>query len=106
MILKPVGEHYFELVKDFKVDVLGYKITVPKGFRSDLASVPRIFWPIIPRHGRYTIAAIVHDYLCKSMIINSDDTHFIFKILMRRYHVKPWRIKLMYKAVSWFGPRW
>lgn len=41
----------------------GQVITVPEGFETNLASVPAIFWPILPRDGDYTPAAIVHDWL-------------------------------------------
>lgn len=38
-------------------------ITVPAGFVTDLASVPRWGWIIIPPDGPWVKAAIVHDYL-------------------------------------------
>lgn len=38
-------------------------VIVPKGFKTDLASVPRIFWRAFPPFGEYSQAAIVHDYL-------------------------------------------
>ncbi len=41
---------------------------VPAGFRTDLASVPRVFTWLIPRYGIYTLAAILHDYLCRKRL--------------------------------------
>ena len=38
-------------------------VVVPKGFRTDLASSPRILWPILPPFGRWSAAAVLHDYL-------------------------------------------
>ncbi len=38
-------------------------ITVPVGTETDLASVPRFFWRIFPPFGKYSQAAIIHDYL-------------------------------------------
>ena len=35
---------------------------VEKGYVSDAASVPRIFWTFYPPVGRYLLAAIVHDW--------------------------------------------
>jgi len=35
---------------------------VPKGFITDLTSVPRAFWTLLPRDGKYLTAAIVHDF--------------------------------------------
>lgn len=42
-------------------------VTVPAGFISDGASVPRPLWWFLPQWGRYSSAAIVHDYLCRSL---------------------------------------
>jgi hypothetical protein len=39
------------------------EIVVPAGFVTDLASVPRVFWMAFPPCGKYTPAAVVHDYL-------------------------------------------
>lgn len=41
----------------------GWEIHIPKGFVTDLASVPRFLWSFIPPHGRHTNASILHDYL-------------------------------------------
>jgi hypothetical protein len=38
-------------------------IEVPKGFVTDGASVPRIFWSILYPFGSYFPAALIHDYL-------------------------------------------
>jgi hypothetical protein len=39
------------------------KVEVPAGFITDFASVPRIFWSILPRDGLYVYPAIIHDYM-------------------------------------------
>lgn len=38
-------------------------ITVPAGFVTDLASIPRIAWTILPPMSSYTSATVVHDWL-------------------------------------------
>jgi hypothetical protein len=38
-------------------------ITVPKGFVTDLASIPRWAWDILPPDGPWAKAAVVHDFL-------------------------------------------
>ena len=40
-------------------------ITVPEGFVTDLASIPRVFRLLFPKNGHHRAAAIVHDYLCR-----------------------------------------
>lgn len=38
-------------------------VIVPRGFNNDLASVPRIFWPILDPTNDVTLAAVPHDWL-------------------------------------------
>jgi hypothetical protein len=38
-------------------------VTVPKGFVTDFASIPRVFWSVLRPDGDYTYPAIIHDYL-------------------------------------------
>ena len=58
--ISPLKNHRFIVLEDFK-----YKdIVVPKGFTSDGASIPRIFWSFYPPNRTdYLPAAILHDYL-------------------------------------------
>jgi hypothetical protein len=37
-------------------------VSAPPGFLTDFASVPKIFWKILPPNGRYGKAAVIHDY--------------------------------------------
>jgi hypothetical protein len=41
----------------------GQKVAIPKGFVTDLATVPRVFWGVISPSGRHDLACVVHDYL-------------------------------------------
>lgn len=38
-------------------------IVVPVGFQTDLASIPRFLWSILPPIGRYDRPAVIHDFL-------------------------------------------
>lgn len=38
---------------------------IERGFITDLASVPRVATPYVPRYGIYTLAAVAHDLLCR-----------------------------------------
>ena len=38
-------------------------VSVPIGFVTDFASIPRALWTTLPRDGDYVWAAVVHDYL-------------------------------------------
>jgi len=58
-----VGTIWYELSPDLAQKVGYTRIEVPAGFLTDYASVPRILWNLIPPTGKYTYAAVVHDYL-------------------------------------------
>ena len=48
-------------------------VNVPTGFVTDLASIPRPFWSVFPKTGRYAYAAIVHDYLYWTQTVSRDE---------------------------------
>lgn len=61
--LLPVGNGTFQLNKRYLIQVDEKLITVPKGFETDFASIPRVFWPIQSPYDYKNIApAILHDY--------------------------------------------
>lgn len=63
IILRRVGKSLWETQNRVCTMFAGHTITVPEGFVTDLASVPRPFWNILPPFGHYDRAAIIHDYL-------------------------------------------
>lgn len=40
-------------------------LVVPKGFKSDFATTPRIVWSLFPPFGSYAKSAVLHDFLCE-----------------------------------------
>jgi hypothetical protein len=53
----------------YEIGVLhsGHVIVVPAGFETDGASIPRLLQGILPAWGRWSRAAIIHDYLCRAI---------------------------------------
>jgi hypothetical protein len=44
----------------------GLTVTIPKGTKTDLASVPRVLWPLVPPHDpQFAAAFVLHDHLCQ-----------------------------------------
>ncbi len=92
-------------------------IEVPEGFETDFASVPRAFWWLFPPAGKYTQAAVVHDYLYtyhanKFKMLNGQmidevckkkRADNIFRQAMKVLGVKYWTRFIMWSAVSLFG---
>jgi hypothetical protein len=78
---------------------------VPKEEETDFASVPRVFVWFLPRYGRYTPAAILHDHLWKYEVpagtLSLRDADGIFRQAMRELGVPFLRRWIMWAAVRW-----
>jgi hypothetical protein len=81
------------------------RFTVPADFRTDFASVPRVVVWLIPRFGRYTAAAILHDWLCtvgiETGVVTSPEADGLFRRVMREQGVPVVRRWLMWAGVRW-----
>ena len=59
-----------------------HKIVVPAGFITDFASIPKALCVVLPAQGRYTKAAILHDYLYWSQRCTRAESDNIFLAAM------------------------
>lgn len=103
-VFKKKGKYV--LAQDYCYSINGYVITVPKGFLTDLASVPLGLRLFFPKDGEYTPAAVVHDYLYSKINntgINRELADKIFNFIMKELNVVDYKRKAMYKAVRVFG---
>lgn len=100
-----IDTYEVELLYDYAVTLSGYLVTVPKGFLTDFASVPKCLWSICPPRGKYTQAAVLHDYLYQTGAgRNYADEWFL--IFMEELGVSWWRRRAMWAAVRVFGWRY
>jgi len=81
-------------------------LNIPPDTATDLASVPRIFWALLPPSGAYERSAVLHDWLCQRLAagdspINSRNTDGLFRRVMREAGVG-----LITRWVMWCGVRW
>jgi hypothetical protein len=79
--------------------------TVEPGAGTDFASVPRVFVWFLPRYGRYTKAAILHDHLWRTEAPAGNLTWVeadgVFRRAMRELDVPFLRRWIMWSAVRW-----
>ena len=77
----------------------GEIITVPKGFDTDLASIPRIFHSIIPVNGKHRSPAIIHDHLYVVQDRSRSEADAVFLEAMESVGVRWTQRYAMYWAV-------
>ncbi|EAI2953512.1 DUF1353 domain-containing protein [Campylobacter coli] len=71
--VKPYDKDKFEVVENYEFSLPNYKGIVPKGFKTDSASIPRLFWSLFPPFkSEYFSACVVHDFLCEKANSRSD----------------------------------
>lgn len=67
------------------------RFVVPAGTRTDFASVPRVFAWLVPKYGRFTAAAVLHDHLVRverpAGRISAVDADGLFRRAMRELGV-------------------
>lgn len=87
---------------------------VHEGSPTDFASVPKVFVWFLPRYGRYTRAAVLHDYLWRQRASTGamkwHDADGVFRRAMRELGVPFLQRWIMWSAVRWAslknGPAW
>lgn len=108
----PTGTPQYRLARRLKFSVGfnghgGILITIPAGFITDFASVPRFLWAILPHDGPWAPAAVVHDFLyshhsaCSRFLADA-----VFRDGMATLKVPLWRRWLMWLAVRAWGWRY
>jgi hypothetical protein len=101
--VRQVGDQNWETLRALEYHATYKDFEVPVHSGTDFASVPRVFVWFIPRYGRYTKAAILHDYLCRVEVragrISRIDADGIFRQAMRELGVPFLRRWIMWAAV-------
>ena len=78
-------------------------INIPVGYRTDFASIPRVFWSILPPVGRYSKAAVVHDYLIDETDIDIKKINKIFLEAMEVLGVNIVTRHIIYASVQFYS---
>lgn len=96
------------VVKDYtyvhKIKGVELPVTVPEGFVTDFASIPKVFQGLIHPFGSHAPAAVLHDYLYaigRQRARKYADLLFFYA--MKESGVRPWRRTTMFLMVKLFG---
>ncbi len=83
----------------------GGEVLVPRGFKTDLSSIPEWARGIIPQVGRHNVPSVVHDFCYVTRWRTRREADDLFLALMAIKRV-PWlRRNIMWAAVRAFGRR-
>lgn len=107
-------EGQWELTEDFFYCGYGYNLLILQGFRTDLASVPRILWRLLAPFELSIAAPVLHDYLYRNggryvttygavkHVEREDADRLLMNVAMDE-GVKEWKCKAAYWIVRAFG---
>jgi len=96
------------------------RILIPKGFKCDHASIPRPLWALICPQDLSDEAPVTHDYLYAhagttipfylgedhlsgAKVFSKAEADRIFKSIMKRKNVQPWKRRAAYFCVKYFA---
>ena len=103
--IKPHDNYNFKLCHMMITSINGEITIIPKDFKTDLASLPRWYWPIVaPSYGPIIAPAILHDYMyrCPNGLTRSDVDDIFYYALIRN-GASTYLAYKMYYGVRLFG---
>lgn len=81
-------------------------ITVPRGYITDFASVPKIFRGIVSNIGGYNCISLLHDYLYTTHLTGRVEADFILGCLTHEFGLSYFKSYLVWTAVrvgAWYA---
>ncbi|MEM7775922.1 MAG: DUF1353 domain-containing protein [Pseudomonadota bacterium] len=107
LVLPGDGRDFVVLAEFSYVDSAGVRWVVPRGAKTNGASVPRVAWSIVPPlAGKHLWASVLHDHYCATRERPWEAVHRVFYDALLAVGVNDVLAKVMYAAVYRFGPKW
>jgi hypothetical protein len=100
VLLRQVDPKTFRLAQPFRYSKGDQRFDIPEDDVTDLASVPRFLTWLVPRYGRHTLAALLHDHLQDVSGVSSEEADEIFRDAMGDSGVPLTRRWIMWSAVA------
>ena len=94
VVVQPINKDKFRTYKDF----IYQGIYIPKGFVTNGANIPRVFWNFFPPNSpEYLSAVVIHDYMCANVgEYGYEMADRYFYEAMLEIGVPKWKAKLFY----------
>lgn len=103
---RPVANGKNWIVKEpltYQVGISNDRVTVPRGFVTDFATIPPILQSLIQQNGPHLLPAVVHDYLYWKQTCTQDQADRLFLLAMIENKVPLTDRTAMYTAVHAVG---
>ena len=112
--LAPLSNGNYILTKTYKIRLdNGDLITVPKGYQTNGADIPRLFWRLYPPYSpEYMPAVVIHDFLCDRAVETAKDKKELqnlflyadnaFREILEKLNIKASKVKTFYNAVRFW----
>ena len=99
--VEAIDDTHWRLLDTFTYDseVAGARITVPAGFVTDFASVPRLPFVFLLTGDTAHMAAVIHDFLYTTKLFPRETADAVFYEAMRSTGVPRWRAWTMWLGV-------
>ena len=105
-ILSKAGAN-FSILEQREITIGASKITIPQGFKTDLATIPQLLWAFFPPIGtgneQYATPAILHDFLYTYKVFPRRKCDLVFLSAMKQYRVRSFVRYSFYLSVRLFG---
>src|SRR5438132_13977341 len=104
LVVQQLGDFDWRVIEPLRYQGNADAFVVPPGSETDFASIPDIFQWLLPRSGRYTKPAVLHDYLCRhgdEVGCPVEDADGLFRRSMAEMDVPFLRRWVMWAAVRW-----
>ena len=100
LTISPNGNYNYKVVQDYVFESLGQVYTIPEGFITDGASIPRIFWGVFggPFCPKNLEASVQHDFLIYIGVDGSQRDLQFYSTLVDN-NTDKWKARLMYIGV-------
>lgn len=104
----------FHFISDYQVALdssltwvgLSQTFIVPKGYISDFATIPKFLWWLFGPTGKYTAAAILHDWLCTQLSMKQSPVTAREVDAIFRRRCKELGVDYVSRRLLWTGVRW
>lgn len=104
LIVREINEYTKIIEEPFSfIRPNGDSIDIPKYYTTDFASIPRLFWNLLPPDGCYAQAAVVHDFCYQFHKYPRKECDMVLLEGMTVLKVPGWKKWVIYQNVRAFG---